>query len=309
MRPVRILLAESVLEDAQFLRGALDEIQESARFGAWTSFEITHVEALEDVCTVAMTAACDIVLLDLNLQGATSALQCFAAVHSAAASLPLILLIKPGDEPLARRLLRDGAQDYLLRSEIDCDPLARAIHNAIERQRHVQALRHGSSFDELTGLFNERGFRPAAQRELRLAAKAGLPVLLAFIKIDNFAEINNECDRDQRALTLVDASVVIGDSVGDDVLLAYLGEGRFAALAWDTQPDDLTARLRTGLAAQLRHYGFAYGWSVVHPGASPSLDSLVKTVEAALCENEQSYHATEPSLSTQATASAIAFQA
>ncbi len=39
------------------------------------------------------------------------------------------------DEDLANRLLRDGAQDVLVKAELECAPLARAIRYAIERQR------------------------------------------------------------------------------------------------------------------------------------------------------------------------------
>ena len=49
----------------------------------------------------------------------------------------MVLADEP-DENLANRLLREGAQDVLVKPQIECAPLARSVRYAIERQRRSQ---------------------------------------------------------------------------------------------------------------------------------------------------------------------------
>src|SRR4030065_265456 len=58
-----------------------------------------------------------------------------------ASRVPIILLTNVDDEELALRAVRQGAQDYLVKSEMDANLLYRAIRYAIERNRVEEALR------------------------------------------------------------------------------------------------------------------------------------------------------------------------
>ena len=69
----------------------------------------------------------------------------------------MVLADEP-DENLANRLLREGAQDVLLKSELECAPLARAIRYAIERQRRASAARASAFVDHLTGVLTRDAF-------------------------------------------------------------------------------------------------------------------------------------------------------
>ena len=57
------------------------------------------------------------------------------------------MLADQPDENLANRLLRDGAQDVLLKSELECTPLARSVRYAIERQRRTAVTKRYGSVD------------------------------------------------------------------------------------------------------------------------------------------------------------------
>lgn len=305
MTSIRILLVESALDEAQFLIDALAEIEESVRNGSWTSFQVTHLESVEDACAVAEANGCDIVLLNPSSPGKTP-LQTFETLRAAAPEMPIVVVVDERDEPLAKRMLRDGAQDYLLRHEIDCQPLAKAIANAMERERYLSATKRGAAFERLTGLLNERFFLRAAQRELDLAARAGKPVMLMLAAVENLAEITATAGREQRDLTLLDASAMLHDILDPSALLACLDERQFAALVWEGRPEVCIHALQAGVSDQARPFAFCFGWAISDPGKPLSIESLMQAARRMLCENEQSYPTAEISLSTPPTASVAA---
>jgi DNA-binding NarL/FixJ family response regulator len=79
----------------------------------------------------------DIVLVNLSLPDSPTLLDSFLGVHSNARGVPIVVLADDADENLANRLLREGAQDVLVKPELECAPLARSIRYAVERQRRA----------------------------------------------------------------------------------------------------------------------------------------------------------------------------
>lgn len=82
----------------------------------------------------------DVLLLDLNLPD-SQGLETFRRVYSRVPELPLIVMTGQDDRALALEAVRDGAQDYLVKHEVDTELLVRAIHYAIERKRFAEELR------------------------------------------------------------------------------------------------------------------------------------------------------------------------
>src|SRR6266550_2458792 len=80
--------------------------------------------------------------------------------------------------------VRAGAQDFLVQSEVDGPVLAHALRLAIERNRLHAALLDLALVDDLTGLYNRRGFLTLATRDLRLARRGHETLLVAFADLD-----------------------------------------------------------------------------------------------------------------------------
>ena len=100
--------------------------------------------------------AIDLVLLDLSLPD-SQGLDTFLAVYNRAPEMPIIVLTALEDETVALTSLRDGAQDYLIKTDINPRTLARAIRYAIERKRGEEARCRlaaivDSSHDAIVGL-------------------------------------------------------------------------------------------------------------------------------------------------------------
>ncbi|MEO8393069.1 MAG: ATP-binding protein [Chloroflexota bacterium] len=82
----------------------------------------------------------DIILLDLSLPDAAG-LETLERMQSVDLDLPIVVLTGDKDEALALQAVRAGAQDYLLKQNLDNHILTRVIRYAIERKRAEVVLR------------------------------------------------------------------------------------------------------------------------------------------------------------------------
>ena len=131
--PIKVLLIEDNPGDARLIQELLSEAKR-------TSFEIKVAERLSDGLEALLEKQFDIVLLDLALPD-SSGLDTLAKAHSKARQVSIIVLTGLNDEELAVEAVRKGAQDYMVKGQIDENSLSRAIRYAIERKQAEEALR------------------------------------------------------------------------------------------------------------------------------------------------------------------------
>jgi PAS domain S-box-containing protein len=101
--------------------------------------EVTHVETLADAEEYLAQHAVDIILLDPGLPDAQG-IESVQRAHAAAPRVPLVVLTGRNDESLALLALQEGAQDYLVKGQIDTRGLMRFLRYAIERNAMEEAL-------------------------------------------------------------------------------------------------------------------------------------------------------------------------
>jgi len=104
-------------------------------------FQITHVKRLMEALHQLATERFDAVLLDLSLPD-SQGLDTFTTLHAQTLAMPVVILTGLDDKVLAVEAVKEGAQDYLVKDQVDGHLLVRAIHYAIERKRAEEALRH-----------------------------------------------------------------------------------------------------------------------------------------------------------------------
>lgn len=93
--------------------------------------QLTHVEELADV-EAASEPRPDVVLLDLCLPDGEG-VDSLKAVQHALPGIPIVVLTGDADEEQALQMVREGAQDYLVKGRFNVDTLVRAMRYAIER--------------------------------------------------------------------------------------------------------------------------------------------------------------------------------
>lgn len=129
---IKILLVENTVAEACLLQDMLVG-------GVSVPFEIKHVEQLDHAIKYLDAEHFDVILLALSLPSALS-IEPFVWIHTQAPTVPIIVLADTDDETLAVKLVQMGAQDYLVKGQINSQLLVRAIRYAIERNRLQEEL-------------------------------------------------------------------------------------------------------------------------------------------------------------------------
>jgi signal transduction histidine kinase len=166
--PLHGLWVEDNSGDARLLR----EMFSKEKAG---SFELTHVLHLSEALRLLAKGGIDIVLLDMGLPDGHG-LDTVRRARAVAPGVPLIVLTGLDDEALAAEAMKEGAQDYLIKGEIENRALPRALRHSIERHRmqlatdlvHEEVQARTDELKEVNAqLRAEITARDTAERELR----------------------------------------------------------------------------------------------------------------------------------------------
>jgi signal transduction histidine kinase len=126
-KPLQVLLVEDNAGDVRLLREMFST--ETA-----DDFELTHFLRMSDAVVHLAKGGVDIALLDLGLPDAHG-LETLRRARAVAPDVPVIVLTGLDDEALAAEAMKEGAQDYLIKGQIENRALPRALRHAIERHR------------------------------------------------------------------------------------------------------------------------------------------------------------------------------
>jgi DNA-binding NarL/FixJ family response regulator len=234
-KTLKLLVIEDDLEDQGLLCEALIEIEEHRQWCNWRSASIVQVEQLSDAHDCLRQERFDAVLLNLSLPDSPVLLDSFLEVNACARGTPIVVLADDEDENLANRLLREGAQDVLLKSELECAPLARSIRYAIERQRRTGALPSSTFSDDLTGTLTRPGFLTAAEHYRHLSRHGRMSLILSIVEIE---DLEMPEDRDDREILLIRASEVLRTEFPAHAVIGRVDRWRFGLITASlTEPD------------------------------------------------------------------------
>ncbi len=137
---IEVLLFEDNPGDA----GLLEEILEESN----NLYELKVVESLEEGLDALNNVHFDIILLDLGLPD-SDGINTLIDVNKISPNTPIIVLTGLNDEELGILAMKRGAQDYLIKKEIDGKLLTRSIRYAIARKKsEKQYLTLFNSIDE-----------------------------------------------------------------------------------------------------------------------------------------------------------------
>jgi tetratricopeptide (TPR) repeat protein len=124
---IRVLLVEDNASDARLLRAALDD-------SSALDVRFTQVERLGDAVKILGLQRFDVVLLDLSLPD-SSGLDTVRYMREKAGGVPIVVLAGLDDEKIAIRAIHEGAQDYLVKGQLEGATLVRSLRYAIEQSK------------------------------------------------------------------------------------------------------------------------------------------------------------------------------
>lgn len=118
----KIFLVEDDIKFARVLSKQLEK----------NNYTVSHCGKLSDFLEIAIEGQFDLVLLDLGLPD-SSGLKTYDKVSKAVSDVPVVVLTGLDDEKVAISAVKKGAQDYLVKGEVDNRTLLRSLEYAIER--------------------------------------------------------------------------------------------------------------------------------------------------------------------------------
>jgi diguanylate cyclase (GGDEF)-like protein len=281
-KPTRVLLVEHDPRTAMMLGEMLR--------AAWTrGLVVSHAEQLADATQELLDHGATCVLLDLPRE--PPAVEAVTQLAAASPDTPIIVLSDSAGEELGVAAVRAGAQDYLLKSELNASVLGRSMRFAIERKRAETALTIQALHDPLTALPNRALFVDRVRVALDRSRRTGSAVAVLFLDVDGFKEINDSlghsagdrlltilADRFRGLLRPMDTVARFG---GDEFTFLFAGLDAETEAALVAQRISRSAGLPLRLADVQRSVSVSIGVAIVTDPEMP-IDDLIQHADTAM---------------------------
>ncbi len=186
-KTITLLLFEDNPGDAGLIKKMLEKSTDS--------YKLKNVETLYEGLNLLKSQQFNVILLDLGLPD-SDGINTFLNVHSKSFETPIIILTGLNDEKVGINAVKKGAQDYLVKRDVDSRLLERSIRYSIERKRteveKQKLLEEVQQFAEELEVSNEElqattEELQAANRELEFASKYNRSLIEA--SLDPFVTI------------------------------------------------------------------------------------------------------------------------
>jgi diguanylate cyclase len=265
-------------------------VREMLRDASPDGFVLRNADRLSAAVECLLDGAVDCVLLDLSLPDAEG-LEALAQVRTVALDVPIIVLTGRSDEVLAVQAVHEGAQDYLIKGQVDARLLSRSINYAIERKRAEVELAHQAMHDALTGLPNRALFYDRLGQALNRVGRQGTAVAVLFLDLDRFKNINDSLGHGAGDKLLVAVAERLGRVLRGGDTAARFGGDEFVLLCEDVSGERQAIAIADRIAAELdapfvidndevfarTSVGIALA---TEPGARP--EALIRDADAAM---------------------------
>jgi len=266
------------------------------------STKLTRVDCMSAAETHLAEHAVDIILLDLGLPDAQG-LEAIQRAHAAAPGVPLVVLTGLDDELLAVQALQQGAQDYLIKGQIETRGLLRALRYAIERKTMESAalamarqMAHSAEHDFLTGLPNRMLLNDRVGQAIALATRHTKKVAVLFLDLDGFKHINDSLGHPIGDKLLQSVAKRLVDCIRGSDSVSRQGGDEFVLLLLELERAEdaaVTARRMLEAVAQPHtidqhdlHVTASIGLSI-YPDDGLDAETLIKNADTAMYQAKE----------------------
>ncbi len=282
-RPIKVLLVES---DEDFI----DELEAGLAVSHPGALDVEWVGDLSQALARLTQGGFDAVLLSLDLAD-SQGMVTFDRAYAFAPDVPILVIAAEADEEEAVTTVQSGAQDYLVLNEVGPSLIVRSVRHAIERHRLFSALRSLSLIDDLTGLYNRRGFADLGEQYLKLARRGGRGVTMVYLDLDRFKTINDSLGHHVGDRALLKVADILRATFRRSDIIARLGGDEFGVLALEAADESaelLVERLRERVVdfneSSSEPFQLAVSIGMAHHDDDPKvrLEDMVAEADAAM---------------------------
>lgn len=285
MSPTRILVVEDEAVVAKDIENALHALGYSVpAVAASGEAAVEKAEALHP----------DLVLMDIRLKGQLDGVKAAGEINGRL-GIPIVYLTAHADQQTLRRAKITQPLGYIVKPFDERD-LQAAIELALHRHRAQMTLRSLALVDELTGLYNRRGFFTVARQHVKFARRTKKGFWLMFLDVDRLKQINDLHGHQEGDAALVSTAEILRKTFRESDVLGRLGGDEFVVLAIHAAEDSaasMTARLEENLAehnGQARcgyDLALSVGIARFEPENGTSIEELLVKADEALYEHKR----------------------
>ncbi|KHE91184.1 MAG: GGDEF domain-containing response regulator [Candidatus Scalindua rubra] len=285
---IKILYVEDEIDHAILIGEFIKEIKD-------VHYEMTHVQQLEEALLELDNDRYDIVMLDMSLPD-KQGLDTVTAVCERAPEIPVVVMTSMDDESMAIKALQRGAEEYLVKGDMNSHALSRILRYSIMRHKGRVELQSLSLIDDLTSLYNRRGFMLFSQQQLSIAIRTKRGMILFFIHIPDLNEIIEKFGHQYEGLAKIETANILKEAFRESDIIARHGRDEFTAMAiesFDANNEIIITRLQDELEIRNKQENRQYklslciGTAYYDTEELCTIDELINRAKMSMIEQKE----------------------
>ncbi|NGX61458.1 MAG: putative diguanylate cyclase AdrA [Chlamydiae bacterium] len=212
-------------------------------------------------------------------------------LHSLAGATPILTIGEQRDEKTSTLAIHLGAEDYIPKSEYSPTHLWRAILHALERHKMHEKFKELLFADELTRLYNRRGFLTLLTQQISLSKRLNKGFLFFQVDLDELKKINDTHGHFAGDSALKGAALCLKNAFRKQDIIGRIGGDEFAVIAINA-PEEEGDYLKKVVHESAHQYNLAHkhpyllslsvGAAFYSPQEDPSPEELLAQADADL---------------------------
>lgn len=232
----------------------------------------------------------DVMITDIKMPGLTG----FELTEKAKKIRPdmaVIIMTAYIEEFSYDNAIEAGASDFI-KKPFTVKELIVRIHHVILQEK----IRAMSVTDELTGLYNRRGFFTLAEQELKTANRRKKKIYLLYADLDNLKEINDACGHLVGDSMLIETAKILRVSFRQSDIIARIGGDEFIVILVGTNGSDaesVSLRLQKSIdihkqeTVNNRKLSISFGIACYDPEFPSSIVELLNHADKSMYEHKK----------------------
>lgn len=156
----------------------------------------------------------------------------------------------------------------------------------LDLEEYNKQLKELALKDELTGLYNRRGFITLADHMIKSQLRHNAALALFYGDLDGLKKVNDTWGHDVGDMAIRSTAELFEKEFRAEDITARIGGDEFIALApkcGEEEARTLADRLEQALYKKAnKRFGISLGWVIIHPGEKNSLETWMKLADQAL---------------------------